>query len=87
VVTVSYTATLADGTRVDSTVDRGQDLSWRLGDGTVIPGLDSAVAAMRVGSHARITIPPEQAYGEAGSGSDIPPNSTLIYDLWLSSAR
>jgi FKBP-type peptidyl-prolyl cis-trans isomerase len=87
VVTISYTVSLADGTKIDSSVDRGQDLSWRLGDGSVIPGLDSAVSAMRVGSHARVTIPPEQAYGEAGSGADIPPNSTLIYDIRLSSVR
>lgn len=86
-VTVSYTATLTDGTVIDSTIERGADLSWRLGSGSVIPGLDAAVAAMRVGSHARITIPPDQAYGSAGSPPDIPPDATLIYDLWLSSAQ
>lgn len=85
--TIAYTATLADGTKVDSTVDRGQNLSFRIGASQVIAGLESAVSSMRVGSHRRVTIPPDQAYGAEGLPPSIPPNATLIYDVWLSAVR
>ena len=86
-LTVSYVLTLTDGTKVDSTIDRGRDFSFRMGSGDVIRGLDLGVASMHVGGHRKITIPPELAYGATGSPPSIPANATLIYDLWLSAAR
>lgn len=86
-LTVAYTLFLADGTQVESTVQRGRDFSWRLGSGGVIPGLESGVMTMNVGGHRKITIPPSLAYGAAGSPPSIPPDATLVYDLWLSGAR
>jgi len=83
-VTISYTGTLLDGTKFDSTIDRGQDLRFRLGMGEVIQGLDIGVASMKVGTHRKLTIPPELAYGSKGSSPSIPANATLVFDLWLS---
>lgn len=86
-LTVSYTLSLQDGTFVESTVTRGRDFSWRYGSTEVISGLDLGVASMNVGGHRKITIPPNLAYGEAGSPPAIPANATIVYDLWLSRAQ
>jgi len=86
-LTASYVLTLADGTKVDSTIDRGANFSWKMGSGEVIQGLDLGVESMKVGGHRKITIPPNLGYGATGSPPSIPPNATLIYDLWLISAR
>lgn len=86
-LTIAYTLFLADGTQVESTVTNGRDFSWRYGSGDVIPGLELGVATMKVGGHRKITIPPQFAYGATGSPPAIPPNATLVYDVWLSSAR
>lgn len=86
-LTIAYTLFLQDGTEVESTVSRGRDFSWRYGSGDVIPGLELGIATMKVGGHRKVTIPPNLAYGAAGSPPAIPPNATIVYDLWLSSAR
>lgn len=86
-LTIAYTLFLEDGTEVESTVSRGRDFSWRYGSGEVIPGLELGIATMKVGGHRKITIPPNLAYGSAGSPPAIPPNATIVYDVWLSSAR
>jgi len=82
-VTVHYTGWLTDGTKFDSSVDRGEPFVFVLGTGQVIQGWDEGVATMRVGDKARLTIPPEFAYGAAGYPGAIPPDATLVFEVEL----
>ncbi len=80
---VHYTGWLTNGTKFDSSVDRGQPFSFTLGMSEVIAGWDIAVARMRVGDKVKVTIPPELGYGEGGYPGAIPPNATLIFEVEL----
>lgn len=81
-VVVHYTGTLTDGTKFDSSVDRGTPFSFVLGVGQVIRGWDEGVAGMKVGGERKLTIAPELAYGAQAVGP-IPPNSTLLFTVKL----
>ncbi len=81
-VHVHYNGTLLDGTKFDSSYDRGEPFSFRLGVGQVIKGWDEAIAMMREGGKATLIIPSEIGYGARGSGS-IPAYSTLVFDVEL----
>lgn len=82
IVVVHYTGTLEDGTKFDSSLDRGLPFSFKLGAGMVIQGWDRGVKGMQVGEQRRLTIPYSLGYGEAGYGP-IPPKATLIFDVEL----
>jgi FKBP-type peptidyl-prolyl cis-trans isomerase len=81
-VVVHYTGILRNGTKFDSSLDRGQPFSFDLGAGQVIKGWDMGVAGMRVGGVRRLVIAPELGYGSYENGP-IPANSTLIFQVQL----
>ena len=85
-VSVRYTGWLTDGTKFDSSIDRGQTFVFPLGSGGVIAGWDEGVATMRVGGQRQLVIPPELGYGDHGAGA-IPPNSTLVFEIELLDLR
>ena len=82
IVIVDYTGWLEDGTKFDSSIDRGQPFTFPIGTGSVIAGWDEGVATMKVGGKRQLVIPADLAYGDSGSGI-IPPGATLIFDVEL----
>jgi len=81
-VQVHYTGMLVDGTKFDSSVDRGQPISFPIGTGRVIPGWDEGIMLLKEGEKARLVIPPYLGYGKRGKGP-IPANAILIFDVEL----
>ncbi|MCC5932043.1 MAG: FKBP-type peptidyl-prolyl cis-trans isomerase [Cyclobacteriaceae bacterium] len=86
-VKVHYTGTLADGTRFDSSIDRGVPFEFPLGAGRVIKGWDEGISLLNIGSTAIIKVPPELGYGLRGAGNTIPPNATLYFEVELIDAE
>ncbi len=82
-VEVHYTGWLTNGTKFDSSRDRGQPFAFKLGAGRVIKGWDEGVAGMKVGGKRKLTIPPALGYGSRGAGGLIPPDAELIFEVEL----
>jgi peptidylprolyl isomerase len=82
-VQVHYTGWLPDGSKFDSSVDRGTPLPLRIGMGEVIRGWDEGIVGLRQGAKRKLVIPPDLAYGPGGSPPVIPPNATLVFDVEL----
>ena len=82
-VTVHYTGWLMDGTKFDSSLDRGKPFDFTLGSRRVIPGWELGVLGMQVGGKRQLIIPPELAYGSKGAGKVIPPKATLKFEIEL----
>jgi peptidylprolyl isomerase len=80
---VHYTGWLADGTKFDSSVDRGPPFNFAFGTGRVIPGWDEGLATMKVGGKRRLVIPSDLGYGAKGSPPKIPPDAELTFDIEL----
>jgi FKBP-type peptidyl-prolyl cis-trans isomerase FkpA len=85
-VAVAYTGWLADSSRPDNKgqlFDTQPSFAFQIGIGQVIKGWEQGVVGMQVGGQRRLIIPPDLAYGSAGSGLNIPPNATLVFDITL----
>ncbi len=82
-ITVNYAGTLTDGTKFDSSFDRGIPFSFTLGAGEVIVGWDKGFDGMRVGGKRKLTIPSSMAYGDGGIPGAIPGGATLVFEVEL----
>jgi peptidylprolyl isomerase len=82
-VQVHYTGWLPDGTKFDSSVDRGSPYALRIGMADVIRGWDEGIVGLKEGAKRRLVIPPDLAYGAGGMPPVIPPNATLVFDVEL----
>lgn len=86
-VEVHYTGSFLNGTKFDSSKDRNQTFTVKLGSGGVIKGFDMGLTGMKAGGKRKVTIPAELAYGERGAGGVIPPNTPLVFELELVSIK
>lgn len=82
-VTVHYTGTLENGTKFDSSLDRGKPADFVIGRGQVIKGWEEGLSTMKVGGKRKLIIPSQLGYGPQGRPPDIPGNSTLLFDIEL----
>jgi FKBP-type peptidyl-prolyl cis-trans isomerase len=86
-VSVHYTGTLMEGTKFDSSLDRGVPFEFTIGDGTVIEGWAIGVTGMKKGGKRKLTIPPHLAYDNRGAPPKIGPNATLRFEIELLEIR
>jgi peptidylprolyl isomerase len=87
IVSVHYTGWLEDGTKFDSSLDRGEPYQLTLGAGGVIPGWEEGLLGMQEGGKRKLIIPPDLGYGESGFAGVIPANATLIFEVELVDIR
>lgn len=87
IVVVHYTGTLENGTKFDSSVDRGDPFRFPIGKGVVIKGWDEGVMSMKVGGKRKLIIPADLGYGSRAIPGVIPANSTLLFDVELISVE
>lgn len=83
IIVVHYDGRLANGTRFDSSRDRGTPFQVKVGDGNVIRGFERGVIGMKRGGVRRVNIPPDLGYGARGAPPAIPPNAELVFDIEL----
>ena len=81
-----YIGKLEDGTKFDSSYDRGEPFSFQIGLRQVIEGWETGIMGMKVGGKRKLVIPPELGYGSRGIGP-IPPNSVLTFEVELLSVK
>lgn len=81
-VVIHYSGTLTDGTKFDSSYDRGEPFQTQIGTGQVIEGWDKGVVGMKAGGKRKLIIPPSMAYGDSDIPG-IPPGSTLVFEVEL----
>lgn len=81
-VRVHYNAWLESGLKVDSSFDKGEAFTFKLGHRQVIPGWEAGMLGMKVGEKRKFTIAPDQAYGDKGK-ANVPPNATIIFEVEL----
>ena len=86
-LSMHYVGTLLNGTKFDSSRDRGTPFEFTLGAGQVIQGWDQGIVGMKVGGKRKLTIPASLAYGEHSPTPAIPPNSTLVFEVQLSGVK
>lgn len=79
---VHYTGWLTDGTKFDSSLDRGEPLTFQIGTGEIIQGWNEGVRGMKVGGKRKLTIPSHLGYGSRGR-PPIPPNATIVFEIEL----
>lgn len=82
-IQIHYTGTLEDGTKFDSSVDRGEVFETAIGVGRLIAGWDVGIIGMRVGGKRKLVIPSSMGYGDQGIPDVIPGGATLIFDVEL----
>lgn len=86
-VVLDYTLWLTDGTKLDSSLDRGEPYKFTMGAHPVFPGWDEGIALMRAGGKWKLSIPPELAYGERGIADIVPPGATLVFEVEVLEVR
>lgn len=86
-ISVHYAGKLENGTKFDSSLDRGTPFTFTIGKGMVIKGWDQGLLGMKVGEKRILTIPSDLGYGSRGAAGVIPPNATLIFDVELISIK
>jgi FKBP-type peptidyl-prolyl cis-trans isomerase len=87
IVEVHYTGWLKDGKKFESTDTCHKPMTFRMGAGDVIKGLDQGIAGMREGGKRRLVVPPDLGFGKQGGGGVIPPNAVLTYEVELLAVR
>lgn len=84
---VQYEGFLEDGTKFDSSIDRGRPFQCVIGTGRVIKGWDMGLMGMKEGGKRKLFVPSHLAYGERQIGAQIMPNSNLIFNIELLEVR